>query len=255
MQRNLFLSPVFFLCATLATCLSACAEEPAKAPPAKPAVRVFSDWSEWKKQDTGEEAKIEIVKSLPETNPSPKASERPPLSPEAEKAGVLILGRGSPMTVVRYEGKEEIPLTDYEISWEGMRIDGNDFFAALTFPVGKKDRCATFITGGWGGYVVGVSSIGHMFANENQTTGSVEFEKGRWYSFTLQVTNECLRALIDGKEQFKADIREQVISMHPSEIQKAMPLGFASYDTRGAIRNVRLRKLEPGELKPDDLDY
>ncbi|MES2468074.1 MAG: hypothetical protein V4675_12280 [Verrucomicrobiota bacterium] len=206
-----------------------------------------TDWSEWKQQDTGPEAKVSVVADLPETKP---VEGRPPLSAEAQKAGVLVLERGEPFTVVRYEGKAPLLVDEYEISWDAMRVDGNDFFASLTFPVGSKEQCATFVTGGWGGWTTGISSIGHQFANENETSGSMEFATGRWYTFTLQVNIKCLRGLIDGKEQFKVGLKGKTIGMHPSEITKSMPLGFASYSTKGAIRNVRVRPLKAGELVP-----
>lgn len=212
-----------------------------------------SDWSEWKKQETGPAAKISIVPEIAEPK-APAPDKRPALSAEAVKAGVLVLERGDMLTAVKYEGKHPILLTDYEISWQGMRVDGNDFFASLTFPVGSEKTCATFVTGGWGGWTTGISCLGHQFANENDTTGSLEFTTGRWYDFTLQVSKDCLRGVIDGKEQFKVAIQGRVVSMHPSEISKCAPLGFASYDTKGAIRNVRIRPLKPGELVAPKLD-
>ena len=245
-------------------CLStsvACDEKPKPAAAAsekkEPAVRIISDWSEWKKQDTGPGAKVEIKPDVPETNPATDVK-RPDLPPEAKKAGVLVLGTGEPFSAVKYEGKEDIlPREGYEISWDAMRVDGTDFFSALTFPVGKReegkeDKCVSFVNGGWGGWVVGISSINHQFASENETTRSFEFVNGRWYHFTLQVTPEVIRCLIDGKDQFKVDIREKALAMHPSEIQRCVPLGFCSYQTTGAIRNVQIRKLAPGELKPDE---
>ena len=50
------------------------------------------------------------------------------------------------------------------------------------------------------------------------------------------------------------DVRDKQLSMHPSEIQTCVPLGFASYQTAGAIRNLQIRKLAEGELKPDAED-
>jgi hypothetical protein len=227
--------------------LPACGQPAAPSPAASniKAGWTVSDWAEWKQQDTGPEAKVKVIADLPEKNPGPV---RPPLSEEAKKAGVLLLGPGEPFAVVRYEGTKPLLVDEYEISWEAMRVEGNDFFAALTFPVGSKEKCATFVTGGWGGWTTGVSSIQHQFANENETTGSMEFVSGRWYEFTLQVNTGCLRALIDGKEQFKVGLKGKAIDMHPSEIKKSMPLGFASYSTGGAVRNVRIRSLRPGEL-------
>ena len=245
----------------------ACDEKP--APPAatapaaaaaaekKSGAYIVSDWSDWKKQDTAGKHIIEVKPEVPETNP-PKDVKRAELPPEAKKAGVLVLGTGEPFTAVKYEGKADIlPREGYEIAWDAMRVDGDDFFAALTFPVGKpgadgKDKCVSLVTGGWGGWVVGISSIDHQFASENETTRSFEFLKGRWYRFTLQVTPEVIRCLLDDKLMFKTDIREKALAMHPSEIQSCMPLGFSSYQTTGAIRNVQIRKLADGELKPDE---
>ena len=229
--------------------LCACGQGPA-AGEGKAAVKAdkgwtVSDWGEWKQQDTGPEAKISVVAELPEVK---EGAATQPVSGEAKKAGVLVLERGEPFTVVRYEGKAPLLVDEYEISWEAARLEGNDFFASLTFPVGSREKCATFVTGGWGGWTTGVSSIGHQFANENETTGSMEFASGRWYAFTLQVNTMCLRGLIDGKEQFKVGLKGKAIDMHPSEITKSMPLGFASYSTKGAIRNVKVRPLKVGEL-------
>lgn len=219
----------------------------AVAPAVKAEVKgwVVKDWSEWKRQETAPEAKVVVVPEVAEANP---VAGRTPLSEEAKKAGVLLIGPGEPFAIVKYEGKQPLLVDNYEISWEAMRVDGSDFFAALTFPVGSAEQCATFVNGGWGGWVTGVSCLQNLFANENETTGSLEFQQGRWYEFTLQVNHECLRALIDGKEQFKVGLKGKTISMHPSEIRKSMPLGFASYGSKGAIRNVRVRPLQAGEL-------
>jgi hypothetical protein len=240
-----------WFCGVLAlvfTMISAFGQSPGEAAPvANPEAKdwVVADWSEWKLQETAPEAKMEVVAELAEANPQPG---RPALGEEAKKAGVLVLGPGEPFAIVKYEGTKPLLVDNYEISWEAMRVDGSDFFAALTFPVGSAEHCATFVAGGWGGWVTGVSSIQELFANENETTGSMEFQKGRWYGFTLQVNKECLRALIDGKELFKVGLKGKTIGMHPSDIRKSMPLGFASFNTKGAVRNVRIRPLKAGEL-------
>ena len=131
---------------TLLLCVSSCIacddKPPAPASPAKKetAVRIVSDWSDWKKQDTGPKAKVEVKTEVAETNP-PKDVKRAELPAEAKKAGVLVLGAGEPFSCVKYEGKEAIlPREGYEISWDAMRVSGMDFFAALTFPVGKPDK-------------------------------------------------------------------------------------------------------------------
>src|SRR6188472_1282036 len=70
------------------------------------------------------------------------------------KDGVIILNTGTDMTGITYTGK--VPKTNYELLIEAQRLDGFDFFAGVTFPVG--DSFASFIPGGWGGGVTGVSS-------------------------------------------------------------------------------------------------
>ena len=73
---------------------------------------------------------------------------------------------------------QNIPRMNYELSAEAMKLDGNDFFCGLTFPVG--DTFASFIPGGWGGTVVGLSSIDGMDASENETATFKNFENIRW---------------------------------------------------------------------------
>src|ERR1051325_1303183 len=77
------------------------------------------------------------------------------------------------------------PKMDYEVNLDAMRVEGNDFFCGLTFPVGESP--CSFIVGGWGGGVVGLSSIDGEDAANNETTKYLNFEKGRWYHIRLRV--------------------------------------------------------------------
>ncbi len=47
---------------------------------------------------------------------------------------------------MRYEG--EFPKTDYEVTLEARRVDGFDFFCALTLPAGEERF--SVVLGGWG---------------------------------------------------------------------------------------------------------
>ncbi len=237
------------LALALAGCLPAFspaqdAKTPAKPDPA-PKPWTVSDWSEWKLQETAPEGKIAILRELADAKPAPGAA---PPGEKAAKAGVLVLGHGELLSIAKYEGKHPFPTDEYEISWEGIRLDGSDFFAALTFPVGSEEQCASFIAGGWGGWAIGISCIDGLFANENETTCSLPFESNQWYAFALQVNRHAIRAFIDADEKFHIALKGKKIGMHPGEIRKATPLGFASYNTKGAVRNVRIRSLKPGEL-------
>ena len=60
-----------------------------------------------------------------------------PFSGHAEvrvENGTLLLAPGKPMTGITWTG--EFPRSNYEVRYEAMRGQGNDFFASLTFPVG-----------------------------------------------------------------------------------------------------------------------
>jgi len=153
--------------------------------------------------------------------------------------GSLHLLPGAPMTGVTWSGK--FPKTDYEIRWEARRVQGNDFFSSLTFPVGPA--FATWVTGGWGGDVVGMSSIDGWDASENETRSYLNFENGRWYAFRLEVRPARIRAWIDGSQVFNVGIEGREISLRRGEINRSTPLGFASYATRGEIRKIEYRVL------------
>ena len=151
----------------------------------------------------------------------------------------IYFGPGRPLAGITWSG--EFPKTDYEIRFEGVRVAGGDFFASLTFPVG--DSFATWVTGGWGGDIVGISSIDDWDASENETRTYFNFEAGRWYKFLLQVTGERIRAWIDGDLIVNVAIAGRAISLRFGEIERSAPLGFASYATLGGVRNIAYRPL------------
>ena len=96
-------------------------------------------------------------------------------------------------------GANTVPRYRLEVELEAMRVEGSDFFCGLTFPI--KDEFCSLIVGGWGGGVVGLSSVDGSDASENETTGYREFEKGKWYPIKLRVTDQRITAWIDGKEE------------------------------------------------------
>lgn len=157
--------------------------------------------------------------------------------------GVLRLGEGKPMTGVAYTGSDTLPVKDYEVSFEARRVEGEDFFAALTFPVRDKDTAATWVLGGWGGKCVGISCLQFQAADENETTNWVEFETGKWYRFRLQVRENRLTGFIDDKQIFDADTEGKKITMRFGDIEFCRPLGFASYATVGEVKNLRITRL------------
>jgi hypothetical protein len=153
--------------------------------------------------------------------------------------GNIVLGRGKPMTGVTWTGS--FPKLNYEVRFEGVRQEGNDFFASLTFPVG--DSFCTWVTGGWGGDIVGLSNLDGWDASDNETRTYFNFENGRWYRLRLQVTADRIQAWIDDQPIVNVDIRGRSISLRRGEMNLSTPLGFASYGTAGALRKIEYRML------------
>ena len=134
-----------------------------------------------------------------------------------------------------------VPKTNYEVSLDAMRLDGNDFFCGLTFPVG--DLAASLIVGGWGGSVVGISSIDGVDASANDTTKSLDFDKNRWYRIRVRVTPAKIECWIDDKQVVDAAIPGHKIGLRPGEIERSLPFGIAAWQTRAAWREIKLRRL------------
>ena len=152
----------------------------------------------------------------------------------------LVLSAGERLS--GFNWTKEVPKTNYELSLEAMKTDGRDFFLGLTFPVG--DSFATLVMGGWGGSVVGISSIDNSDASENATTKYLDFEKDKWYKVRLKVTKAKIEAWIDDKQVVDADIVGKKVSLRPGDISQSVPLGIATYRTDAAYRAIKIRNLK-----------
>lgn len=155
--------------------------------------------------------------------------------------GAIQLAPGHPLTGITWTGDLPGPTAAYEIRFEATRIRGGDFFASLTFPASSNH--ATWVLGGWGGDIVGISSIDGWDASDNETRTYFEFETGRWYAFRLRVTRDRIEAWIDGQRIVNVDIRGRELSLRRGDIKLSTPLGFASYNTAGAIRKIEFRAI------------
>ena len=158
--------------------------------------------------------------------------------PVTVDSGAVILGAGTGCTGITWQ--KDFPTTGYEVELEAMRVDGDDFFCGLTFPVGG-DPC-TLIAGGWGGSLVGLSCIDELDASENFTGLPYTFKNGRWYRIRLRVTKENISVWIDGKQWIDADIVGRQLSIR-WEVDLSRPFGFASWYTTAALRNITLKRL------------
>jgi hypothetical protein len=164
--------------------------------------------------------------------------------PVVIKDKLITLGLGDPLTGIRWEA--DVPKDNYEVELEARRREGFDFFCALTFPVGKKH--VSFILGGWGGGVVGISSVDGFDASENETTSFRNFETDRWYKVRARVDANQIQCWIDDKPA-----AEQIRKGHEFDIRYEMdqcvPLGVAAFQCKSEVRNIRIRKLTTEETK------
>ncbi len=158
----------------------------------------------------------------------------------AVESGVISLGFGSPLTGITWSGTEPLPHCDYELEVEARRRDGSDFFCGLTFPY--EDSHCTLILGGWGGSLVGLSSLDRQDASENETTRHINFEKDRWYKARIQVRKGEILAWLDERPIVKCQVGNRKVGTR-FEVELCKPLGIATYQTRAEVRKVCVRSL------------
>jgi hypothetical protein len=151
--------------------------------------------------------------------------------------GAIVLPHGNPLTGVTWSG--DFPKSRYELRFEAARQQGGDFFASVTFPVGQD--FATLVLGGWGGDIVGISSIDGWDASDNETRSYFNFENNRWYAIRLLVTADRIQAWIDNQRVVDVPITGRAVGLKTGEINLSAPLGFASYNTTGGIRKIEYR--------------
>lgn len=152
--------------------------------------------------------------------------------------GRLVLGQGEPLTAVRFT--QPLAHEEYELELVAARLVGNDFFAALTFPVG--DDALTLVLGGWGGALCGLSCIDGEDAARNATRSFRRFERGRDCKVRVRVSGGHVVVTIDGEPLVDLDRRDYRLGLR-TEVVGCAPLGIASWQTRGAIRSLRWRPL------------
>jgi hypothetical protein len=162
-----------------------------------------------------------------------------PQGPVYVSGGSIILGMGEGCTGITWVKK--FPVMNYKVTLEAKRVSGNDFFCGMTFPAGK-DPC-TLIVGGWGGTVVGLSSINKKDASENETTTLMEFEKDHWYRICLMVRDDTIKAFINDTIVIDFVKGDKVLTIRP-EVELSKPFGIASWYTTAALRNIKLEKIE-----------
>lgn len=160
------------------------------------------------------------------------------ISKTDEGGEVIDMLAGDPITGIRWSGK--FPKENYELKLQARRLEGFDFFAAVTFPVGKE-HCS-FVLGGWGGGLVGISSIDGNDASTNETTKYKEFETNKWYTIRIRVDDKTVRCWIDEDEYAAIPRGENELSIR-LEMDPCLPMGIANYMTRSELKDISLGRI------------
>ncbi len=155
------------------------------------------------------------------------------------KDGAIYMEMGNDMTGINWKG----PLIrmNYEITLEAMRISGSDFFCGLTFPVAENP--CSLILGGWGGGLCGLSNIDYYDAANNETTSFTSFEDNKWYRVRLRVTPGRIEAWLEDEEIVNIEIAGRKIDIR-AEVDLSQPLGVATWQTGGAVRNIKIKPIQ-----------
>lgn len=151
--------------------------------------------------------------------------------------GAIRLERGNDLTGVVWTGK--VPGRSFRVQMEARRVEGSDFFCAVTVPVAKS--YCTFVVGGWGGTVVGFSSLDGLDASENETSRGMNFVDGRWYRVAVDVTPERIAGLVDDAVVAEATLAGREVDVR-IEMMPCRPLGVASWRTTSDIRAITLEE-------------
>jgi hypothetical protein len=138
----------------------------------------------------------------------------------------------------------DFPKSNYEIEVEGKRINGVDIFLGRTFPVGGAH--VTLVCGGWGDSVVGLSSIDDLNASDNEYVVIRGFDNGKWYHARVRVTDEKITVWLEKKKIIEVPVKKHKFTVY-EELLVIRPLGFFTWETEGAVRNIRYRELKAGE--------
>ncbi len=199
------------------------AEQPSKSDAGKQAAKKWTDLKgKWSECQFGGDGPIEVTDKM------------------------ITLGFGDPITGVKWDG--EVPRDNYEIEVEARRVEGFDFFCAITFPIAKAH--ASLVLGGWGGGVVGISSIDDRDASDNDTTMFKNFDNQKWYRARIRVEKTRLAVWLDDKLQFEHPRKGHTFDIR-YEMDPCVPFGLANNQCKSEIRLVLVRTLAKDELGVD----
>jgi hypothetical protein len=151
--------------------------------------------------------------------------------------GQIILGQGAKGTGIAID--RDFPTSNYEVTWEALRLRGGGDFFSFVFPVG--DAPCAFVIGQ--GNCLGLEAVDGRGPNNDPTMRKMTFQNGRWYKLRLRVTDEKVEVWIDQDKLTDQPLAGHKITMVDA-FNSLKPFGFLSWGAEAALRNIVLQRLE-----------
>ena len=155
--------------------------------------------------------------------------------------GCLTMDAGVALTGVHWRGELPFPRVGYELRCQARRTQGSDFFCGLTFPYGQG--AATYVLGGWGGSLVGLSCLDGHDASDNETTHFHQFKQNQWYDVRIRVREGFIDAWIDEARVMAVPVRDREVSVR-GDVAASQPLGLTTFQSRGQVKDLAYRRLD-----------
>ena len=95
---------------------------------------------------------------------------------------------------------------------------------------------------------VGLVNYGFNLFLPPRVLPKLEFKDGQWYRLRIRVSKKRIEAWIDKDKVVDLDTTDRRITIR-IECQASKPFGIATYETVGAVRNIRVRPLTDADKK------
>ncbi|NQT53548.1 DUF1080 domain-containing protein, partial [bacterium] len=143
--------------------------------------------------------------------------------------------------------RTDVPRENYEFAYETMRKSGSGDFGTLAFAIGGATHCMLHIGAG-DGRTIGLSLVDNRDYRSNGTARKLDLCNGRWYSVQLQVTEDRVRAWIDGRQVVDQPREGHRFAPKSHISRRIKAFGLCSLKSVAAVRNIRLRRLKAGQV-------
>ncbi len=153
------------------------------------------------------------------------------------ESGSIVVSAGYPLAGITYQGA--FPTDNYEIALQARKRQGTDFFCCLTLPAG--DEHFSFVVGGWGGAVTGISNVDQQDASDNATRSVRKYEVDRWYSIRVAVGDSKIKCWIDDQLVVDLNHADRKLTLR-AEVVPSKPVGLCCFETRSEYRAIKLLK-------------